>query len=111
LKGNGLAILVYNGRMTVEFAGEVWFWKGPAPWYFVTVPEAESRQLQEIMASVTYGWGMIPVLARIGKTEWTTSLWPKDGRFVLPIKTVVRKAEGIEEGDPITAWLEVIKAR
>ena len=28
---------------------------------------------------MTYGWGMIPVSVRIGDTEWTTSLWPKDG--------------------------------
>jgi hypothetical protein len=27
--------------MNVEFSGELWFWKGPAPWHFVTVPEEE----------------------------------------------------------------------
>lgn len=95
--------------MTIEFTGEVWFWKGPAPWFFLTVPESESAKLRDVMLMVTYGWGMIPVKARIGDTEWTTSLWPKDGLYILPIKTVVRKAENVHEGDTITAWMEVLK--
>jgi hypothetical protein len=96
--------------MTIEFTGPVWFWRGPAPWYFVTVPPEQSRQLQEIMTAVTYGWGMIPVQASIGATEWTTSLWPKDGAYILPIKAVVRRAENVEEGETITARLEVVRA-
>ena len=91
--------------MSIEFSGEVWFWKGPAPWYFVTIPEGPSRELREILRIVTYGWGMIPVRARIGETEWTTSLWPKDGLYILPIKSVVRKAEGVEEGSMVTAHI------
>lgn len=59
-------------------------------------------------ALVTYGWGMIPVNARIGKTEYYTALWPKDGKYVLPLKAVVRKAEKIDEGDTIRASLEII---
>jgi hypothetical protein len=94
--------------VTTEFSGEVWFWKGPAPWYFVTVPEAESRQIKEVESLVTYGWGMIPVNARIGNTVWYTALWPKDGRYVLPIKSIIRKAEGIEEGQVVSARLDLI---
>ena len=95
--------------MTLEFTGEVWFWKGPAPWYFLTIPPEQSRELKDIMLAVTYGWGMIPVRARIGKTEWETALWPKDGLYILPIKTVVRRAEGVDEGHTITAQIEVIR--
>ncbi|MFI6481584.1 DUF1905 domain-containing protein [Nonomuraea sp. NPDC050663] len=91
--------------MELEFSGEVWYWRGPAPWFFVTVPEEQSLDLHQVSAGVTYGWGMIPVSARIGRTEWTTSLWPKDGLYVVPIKTVVRKAEGIDEGDVVTVRL------
>jgi hypothetical protein len=93
--------------VTLEFAGEVWFWKGPAPWFFITIPESQSKELQEIMREVTYGWGMIPVEARIGKTTWTTSLWPKDGSYILPIKASVRRAERIEEGQVISASLSI----
>jgi Domain of unknown function (DUF1905) len=93
--------------MKIEFSGRIWYWRGPAPWYFVTVPLKHSRDLKEIAGFVTYGWGMIPVDVRIGKTGWKTSLWPKDGRYVVPIKTSVRKAEQLEEGDIVTVWLEV----
>ena len=93
--------------MNIQFNGKIWFWKGPAPWFFVTVPEEQSRDLNAISRLVTYGWGVIPVLARIGKTEWTTSLFPKDGLYLVPIKASVRKAENLEEGDNVTVRLEV----
>jgi hypothetical protein len=93
--------------MNIEFKGKIWFWRGPAPWYFVTVPEKQCRDLHAISGTVTYGWGMIPVRVRIGKTTWTTSLWPKDGSYIVPIKTSVRKAEKLEEGDTVTIRLEV----
>ena len=93
--------------MTLDFSGELWFWKGPAPWHFITVPEDECGELEAMSASVTYGWGMIPVSARIGATGWTTSLFPKDGRYIVPVKARVRKAEGLEIGDVVTVRLDV----
>ena len=93
--------------MHIEFDGKIWFWQGPAPWYFVTVPEQHSNDLKAIVGMVTYGWGMIPVTAQIGKTRWATSLFPKDGRYIVPIKASVRKAEDLDEGDNVTVWLEV----
>lgn len=93
--------------MNIEFRGPIWFWKGPAPWYFVTVPAELCRDLKAISGSLTYGWGMIPVHARIGETEWKTSLWPKDGAYIVPINAAVRKAERLEEGDDATVRLEV----
>jgi hypothetical protein len=93
--------------MNLEFNGELWYWKGPAPWYFVTIPEKQSSTLEAILGLVTYGWGMIPVYAQIGKTEWETSLFPKDGLYIVPIKASVRKAENLDEGDSVTIRLEV----
>jgi hypothetical protein len=93
--------------MSIAFDGEIWFWRGPAPWYFVTVPEEQSQDLKAISGFVTYGWGMIPVVVRIGKTVWKTSLFPKDGRYIVPIKASARKAESLEEGNRITVFLEV----
>ena len=92
--------------MIIEFNGKIWFWRGPAPWYFVTVPAKQSRDLKAISGIVTYGWGAIPVHVRIGKTEWQTSLFPKDGRYIVPIKASVRKAENLEDGDNVTIRLE-----
>ena len=93
--------------MNIEFDGKIWFWKGPAPWYFVTVPEEQCRDLKAVSGLVTYGWGMIPVIVRIGKTGWKTSLWPKDGSYIVPINKSVRKAENLEKGDEVTVRLEV----
>ena len=93
--------------MTIQFSGEVWFWKGPSPFYFLTVPEPESREIKEVERLVTYGWGMIPVTATIGETTWKTALWPKEGLYVLPLKDRVRKAECMVEGTLATAVLEV----
>ncbi|HEX2989748.1 MAG TPA: DUF1905 domain-containing protein, partial [Anaerolineales bacterium] len=56
---------------------------------------------------VTYGWGVIPVHVRIGSTEYTTSLFPKDGRYLVPVKASVRKAEDLQEGDTVTVRLEI----
>ena len=91
--------------MELEFCGEIWQWRGPAPWYFVTVPDDESLDLQAVSSAVTYGWGMVPVRVTIGATSWETSLWPKDGRYVVPLKATVRRAEGLAEGDSVTVRL------
>ncbi len=91
--------------MNLEFSGEVWYWRGPAPWYFVTVPEEESLDLEAISSLVTYGWGMIPVSAEIGSTAWDTALFPKDGRYIVPLKSSVRSAEKVTLGQIVTVRL------
>ncbi|MFI2713327.1 DUF1905 domain-containing protein [Micromonospora sp. NPDC018662] len=93
--------------MELAFSGEVWFWRGPAPYHFVTVPDEQCAALEAAAASVSYGWGMVPVAVRIGGTGWRTSLWPKDGRYVLPLKVAVRRAERIELGDRVDVRLTV----
>jgi hypothetical protein len=93
--------------MKLEFNGKLWYWKGPAPWYFVTIPAQQCRDLKAIVQLVTYGWGMIPVHVQIGKTEWQTSLFPKDGHYIVPVKASIRKAEHLEEGDTVTVRLEL----
>ncbi|MEP6896675.1 MAG: DUF1905 domain-containing protein [Chloroflexota bacterium] len=93
--------------MKIEFSGRILFWKGPAPWFFVAMPAKQSRELKAISALVTYGWGVIPVHVQIGETEWQTSLFPKDGRYLVPIKASVRKAENLEQGDKVSVRLEI----
>ena len=93
--------------MDLEFSGEVWHWRGPSPYHFVTVPEAESAELRAAASLVTYGWGMIPVQLSIGATQVTTSLFPKNGGYVVPLKDAVRNAERITVGDTVTVRLAV----
>ena len=97
--------------MDMAFTGEIIFWRGPAPWHFVPLPERESAELLENLDVFSYGWGCIPVRCQIGDTRYTTSLFPKDGRYLVPIKTAVRRAEGLELGDQVTIRLTIEPVR
>ena len=92
-------------RVELAFSGEVIFWRGPSPFHFVPVPDAESEEIRAVSKFVTYGWGAIPATVMIGETEWTTSLFPKDDRYLVPLKDRVRRAEEIELGDVVDVLL------
>ena len=85
----------------LEFEGEVVHWRGPSPYHFVAVPEAASTEIADVASLVTYGWGAIPATVHIGQTTWTTSLFPRHGRYLVPVRDRVRIAEGIELGDTV----------
>lgn len=91
--------------MELECSGLIVYWRGPAPWYFMRVPPDLCVALRAVSGTVSYGWGMIPVTAQIGRTKWTTALFPKDGVYMAPIKASVRAAEGLDEGDVVTIHL------
>jgi len=93
--------------MELEFSGEIWHWRGPSPYHFVTVPDDGCAELEDVAPMVSYGWGMIPAAVQVGETRWTTALWPKDGAYVVPLKDRVRRAEGLEIGDVIGVRLTV----
>jgi len=93
--------------MELEFTDTVFEWRGPAPYHFLRLPEDEATLVEELAAGLTYGWGMVPVAVTVGKTTWTTSLWPKDGSYVVPLKDKVRRAEGISLGDVVTVRLRL----
>jgi hypothetical protein len=92
----------------IEFRGKIFYWRGPSPYHFVAVPPDESGQLKALARYVTYGWGMIPAVVRLGATEWETALFPKNGGYLVPIKDWVRNAERVGEGDMVTLRLEVV---
>lgn len=93
--------------MELSFSGEVWYWRGPAPFHFVSVPEEECDDIRLVASDVTYGWGMIPADVTIGDTTWYTALWPKDGGYIVPLKKWVRDAERIDLGDVVAVSLSV----
>jgi hypothetical protein len=94
--------------MEFVFAGRVIEWRGPAPFYFVPVPDQESADIAEVAALATYGWGVIPVRARVGGPEFETSLFPKDGGYLLPLKNAVRKPRDLTAGDDVTVEMTVL---
>lgn len=92
-------------RMT--FSGPMWYWRGPAPHYFVSVPDDLAAALKEASKFVTYGWGMIPVTVEVGGAEYDTSLFPKNGGYIIPIRADVRTAQALEEDQEIKVRLEI----
>jgi hypothetical protein len=94
--------------MEFHFAGRVLEWRGPSPYYFVPVPDEECADIHEVAAMATYGWGVIPVAARVGRVDFTTSLFPKDGGYLLPLKDAVRRPQRITAGDEVTVELTVL---
>ena len=93
--------------MLLKFEGQVIYWRGPSPFHFVAVPDPVAKKIKAEAARLSYGWGVIPVTATIGKVEFTTSLFPKDGGYLLPIKNPVRLPAGIEVGDSIKISLSL----
>ncbi len=94
-------------RFRTSFSGRVVYWRGPAPFHFVPLPPAQATEVRFLAPLVTYGWGAIPVRARIGRTEFATSLFPRDGGYLLPVKDSVRKAEGIAVGNTVRVELAI----
>jgi hypothetical protein len=95
-----------SDALALRVRGRIFSWRGPSPFLFVAVPEEGSAAIKAIASAVTYGWGVIPVEARLGDTTWTTSLFPKDGRYLVPIKVIVQRAEHVGEGDVVD--LEIV---
>jgi len=93
--------------MELEFASQMIEWRGPAPFYYLPVPAEESEMIRETARQVSYGWGVIPVRGVIGNTEFTTSLFPRDGIYLVPVKNAVRLPEKLQLGDLVEVALEI----
>ena len=91
--------------ISLKFSTEVIYWRGPAPFYFAPVPDAQVKKIKDISSQLSYGWGVIPARVKIGKTEFTTSLFPRQGGYMVPIKNVVREAEELDVDDKIVVHL------
>ncbi|MGH3638290.1 MAG: DUF1905 domain-containing protein [Mycobacterium sp.] len=93
--------------MNWEFDADVFQWRGPAPYFFAETPDEVDAFLHDNLAELTYGWGVIPARVRIGATEVQTSLIPRDGVYLVPLKVAIRRAEGIDDGDVVRLGLSV----
>jgi Domain of unknown function (DUF1905) len=91
--------------MDFEFEGPLIEWRGPAPFYFIRVPEEDSEDIKVAAKGIEY-WGQVPVQVRINGAEFTTALFPKDGCYLIPLKTVAREAAGIDV-EPLEQVIEV----
>ena len=93
-------------RVDIEFVGPVVEWRGPAPYHFVVLTEEAAELVDEVKAAVVY-WGVVPVTATIGGTDFTTSMFPREGTWFLPVKDAVRRAEELALGDAVEVRIEI----
>jgi hypothetical protein len=91
----------------IAFDAEIVHWRGPAPWLFVPVPEHHVTEIRHAARLASYGWGCVPVAARIGEAEFTTSLFPRGETYMLPVKMAVQKAAGVGLGDRVAFVIQV----
>jgi hypothetical protein len=90
-----------------RFEAEIIYWRGPSPYFFVAVPSEHVTELRGVARAVTYGWGVVPVEARIGEVAFTTSLFPKDETYLLPLKVAVRRKANVTAGDRIDVEMTI----
>ena len=93
--------------MVFEFEAAAISWRGPAPFVFVPVPPEISDDIKSVSKAITYGWGVIPATVRIGRTTFSTSLFPRQGIYLVPVKVLVQKAEQVDIGDLVRVRLEI----
>lgn len=94
------------------FTGQCWLWKAEkAAWHFISLPKEQSEEIKffnENHRARKRGWGAVRVVAKIGGTEWETSIFPqKEGIYILPIKADVRKKEKILAGNDVFVTLVI----
>ena len=103
-------------REVVVHTGPLWRWTtpaAPAAWHFITIDGSAGEALSATalmrkLEGMARGWGSLKVIATIGESRWSTSVFPaKEAGWMLPIKAAVRKAEGLVEGDAVEVQLEL----
>ena len=93
----------------IGMRAKVWLHAGAGGWHFVTLPKKQATEIKALFGALRGGWGSLPVIATVGNTSWKTSIFPdKDsGSYVLPLKAVVRKKEGIMAGRVIVFSVQI----
>ncbi|MBV8239143.1 MAG: DUF1905 domain-containing protein [Sphingomonas sp.] len=93
--------------LAIAFDSEVIHWRGPAPFFFAPVPREHAAAIKAAARIASYGWGVVPVTVAIGGASFTTSLFPRDGSYLVPLKDAVRAETGVSLGDPVTVEIEI----
>lgn len=91
----------------IAFAEDVIHWRGPSPFFFVPIPGDHTGEIRHAARTASYGWGVVPVEATIGDIPFSTSLFPREGGYLLPLKTTVRKRADIAMGDTVHVEMRI----
>ena len=92
--------------MDFNFTGEVFEWRGPAPFYFIETPAKYAPEIKAIAADKSYGWGVLHAMVTIKNQTFKTALFPKQGLYLIPLKNAVRQPLAIELGDKVKVALD-----
>ncbi|OGI65568.1 hypothetical protein A3A95_03165 [Candidatus Nomurabacteria bacterium RIFCSPLOWO2_01_FULL_39_18] len=79
-------------------------------WRFARVPEKISEQIREMQKGrVRRGWGAVYAKAKVGKSEWVTSVFPDrySGTYILPLKKQIRYEENLYDGIDVNVSIEI----
>jgi hypothetical protein len=98
-----------RGRTQWSFEAPVIYWRGPAPHVFAKLPDEVAEGIRALGPGVSYGWGCIPVSAAIGGVAFTTSLIPREGTFLLPLKVAVRRKLALDEGADVAVEMAITR--
>lgn len=91
--------------MELEVSGTCIEWRGPSPFFFLPLDAESADAVAARAGALSYGWGCIPITARIGETRFTTSLIPREGTYLLPLKKAVRDPEAIDLDTKVRATI------
>ena len=79
-------------------------------WRFARVPENISAKIKEMQRDrLRRGWGAVYAKAKIGKSEWTTSVFPDrhSATYILPLKKQIRFEENLYDGTDINVSIQI----
>jgi hypothetical protein len=98
-----------SGPITYTFASELWLSPSKGGWWFASLPIGMSEEIRSTMQRLKGGWGRLHVSAQVGDTTWSTAIWydTKRRTYLLPIKTYVRKQQGLEGGQHVHVKLRI----
>ena len=97
-----------------KFKSKVIVWKSrydegndKGAWRFARVPEDISLKIKELQQKEIKkgrkrrGWGAVYAKAKVGKSEWTTSVFPDrhSATYILPLKKEIRFEENLYDGE------------
>jgi hypothetical protein len=91
----------------LRFPARVVEWRGPSPFYFAAVPDSQIGEIRYAASIASYGWGCVPVEAWANGVAFTTSLFPRDGGYLVPLKSAVRRAAAVVPGGAVDIRLRI----
>ena len=106
----GRVVLIVNMKKVFNFKTKLWIYPSEkAAWHFLTIPKKESSIIKKSFGANSRGWGSLPVVVKIGKITWNTSIFPdrRSGTYILPVKAAIRKAVGLFAEDLVVYQLTI----